>query len=70
MDAPEPYASIIEERMNADRDYFERNPSATTFIRPAVPGEFWPEDLEFAGDVLVRSHGIGARSRQQLRIHK
>lgn len=42
IEAPEPYRSIIDQRMAHDRAYFEEHPGADSFTRPAVPGEFWP----------------------------
>lgn len=60
---PEPYNSIIERVMAADREYFKRHPWQVHYERPMVYGEFWPY---FPGGVLyviVSQLQPGARTR-------
>lgn len=62
---PERFGQIIEAVGQRDRKYFEENPTATSYTRLYVPGEFYPYHPK--GD-WVRVHQIkpGVRLRELL----
>lgn len=60
---PEPFSTIIDNVRDADRRHFETHPDARSYMRPAVPGEFYPLTLR-ARFVIVRQIRPGARVRE------
>lgn len=66
MDAPAPYDMIIEAVNDRDRKWFEDNPGEQSYVRPYVPGEFWPADESGISAVRVFLLGPGLRARQTL----
>jgi hypothetical protein len=39
--------------LKQDRAYFEQNPRDFSYVRPAVPGEFWPVEVPDGAEVYV-----------------
>ncbi len=54
---PRRYRRIIARACARDREHFERHPGVTTYRRPAMPGEFYPQLRMPATMVTVRAHG-------------
>ena len=62
---PEPYSSSVDRVCDSDRRYFEDHPEASSFMRAAVPGEFYPETFN-CRFVVVRKLLPGMRAREPL----
>jgi hypothetical protein len=60
---PRRYRRLIDKVMDRDRDYFERHPDDESYVRPHVPGEFWPLACPEATHVVVYLYGPGVRLR-------
>jgi hypothetical protein len=43
-EAPKVFADIIDFACDLDRTFFATNASLRFYIRPYLPGEFWPHD--------------------------
>ena len=63
---PRRFARLINRVRERDREYFERHPGETEYLRPVVPGETWPF-LDAPGThVLVTRIGPGIRAKALL----
>lgn len=63
-EVPEPYNRLIETVMDRDREHFEQHHEAWEYIRPYVPGEFWPLHCDQLAVVRVRQIARGLRVRE------
>lgn len=62
---PRRFDRLIERVMERDREYFTRHPKARSYIRPYVPGECWPAQIN-ADKVRVTRIADGLRIREPL----
>ena len=60
---PRRFRPLIERVRDRDRAYFEKHPGATEYLRPYVPGEFWPVAYPDATHVLVTQIVPGFRTK-------
>jgi hypothetical protein len=61
---PTAIAALIDRLMEIDRQWFEDRPSERAYMRPAVPGEFWPHTDLRADVVVVEQVVPGLRMRR------
>lgn len=60
---PEPWASVYEEVMENDRNWFARHPFADSRMRHYIPGEFWPLRFSDNSRIVVLQKAPGVRAR-------
>ena len=63
---PQHIARLQDRVRERDREYFERHPSETEYLRPHVPGEAWPFEAPEATHVLVTQIVPGFRAERPL----
>ncbi len=67
---PKPFSDIINEVCNRDIEHFKNRQNCKSFLRPYIPGEFWP--FIYPYDTLIEVTQIfpGLRTRVPHRIKK
>lgn len=71
--APPEFAAIYDSVCAADREWFNQHPAVNSYIRPYVPGEFWPHRAADGSIVEVTLLTVitetGGQFRQRKVIH-
>ena len=58
--APRRFRRLKDRVAQCDREYFAQHPGETVYVRPYVPGETWPFELD-ATHVVVEQLAPGVR---------
>jgi hypothetical protein len=52
-DVPQRFVRILDRVMRRDREWFLAHPDTDRYVRPYMPGEFYPEQLDVDATVIV-----------------
>ena len=65
---PERFERIVRAVSDRDREWFDAHPDADSYVRPYVPGEFWPNEADPDATVIVTCYRDPIDGHQLARI--
>lgn len=69
LNPPEAIGKIMDAVSKRDREHFDEHPDEAWYVRPIVPGEFWPYTRRARGANYVQVDNLGTGKRLRTPYH-